>query len=207
MLKTQEPIELVCVGKKAPNFIAKAVMSDQSVIDLNLADYIKGKKCILFFYPLNFTFVCPSEIISFNNHLGAFTQRNTEIISVSVDSHHAHLIWKGLRHDKGGIGNIMFPMVSDLQKAISNKYNVLTEEGISLRGTFFIDEDFIVRHISVNDMPVGRNVEEYLRIIDAFDHYKQNKEVCPAGWRTGKAAIDPTYEGVADYLTTNAEDI
>ncbi|MDX2050724.1 MAG: peroxiredoxin [Rickettsiaceae bacterium] len=196
----------IFTGKSAPNFIAKAIMHDNSINqEFSLSDYCSGEKCVLFFYPLNFTFVCPSEIISFNNHLSEFKARNTKIVAVSVDSHFSHLEWKRRPHNKGGIGDIQFPLVSDLSKSISKAYNVLGDDGFALRGTFFIDENFILRSFSVNDAPIGRNIEEILRTIDAWDHFSEHGEVCPAGWTKGKDAINATSEGIADYLASNAD--
>ncbi|MES2215624.1 MAG: peroxiredoxin, partial [Pseudomonadota bacterium] len=151
------------------------------------------------------TFVCPSEIIAFHNRLGAFSERNTKVIAVSVDSHFSHLAWKNIPHSKGGIGNVQFPMVSDLNKNVSRSYNVLNEDGISMRGTFIIDENFVLRHMLVNDLPLGRNVDETIRMIDAIDFHHENGEVCPAGWQVGDEAMTATSQGVADFLTSNAD--
>lgn len=194
------------IGKPAPDFEAKVVMPDNSIVaDFNLKKYLKGHKGILFFYPLDFTFVCPSEIIAFNNRLGEFSTRNTKVIGVSVDSHFSHHAWKAMPVNKGGIGNIQFPLVSDLKKSISTAYNVLNEEGVSYRATFLIDEGFNIRHFLVNDLPLGRNVDETLRMIDALEHYSTHGEVCPAGWKKGDQGMSPTHQGVSDYLTSNAE--
>lgn len=196
----------VFVGKAAPDFTAKAIMPDNSIeSEFNLKNYAKGHKVVLFFYPLDFTFVCPSEIIAFNNRLGEFTERNTKLIAISVDSHFSHLAWKNTPYNKGGVGNIQIPMVADLNKNASHSYNVLHDDGISLRGTFVIDEEFIVRHLSVNDLPIGRNIDEVIRLIDALDYNAKHGEVCPAGWRKGDEGITPSHKGVADYLASNAE--
>jgi peroxiredoxin (alkyl hydroperoxide reductase subunit C) len=196
----------VFVGKVAPNFTAKAIMADNSIEpEFNLKNYVKNHKCVLFFYPLDFTFVCPSEIIAFNNRLGHFNEKNVKVIAVSVDSHFSHLAWKNTSYNKGGIGNIKIPMVSDINKTISSSYNVLTDDGFSLRGTFVIDEEFIVRHILVNDLPLGRNVDETLRIIDAIEYNALHGEVCPAGWNKGDETISPSHKGIADYLASNAD--
>ena len=196
------------IGKTAPDFIAKAVMPDNVILnDFNLSKYIKGYKAIVFFYPLDFTFVCPSEIIAFNNRLGDFAARNTKIVAVSVDSHFAHHAWKAMSVNKGGIGNINFPLVSDLKKEISNAYDVLNEDGVSYRATFLIDAQFNIRHFLINDLPLGRNVDETLRMIDALDHYNTHGEVCPAGWKKGDQGMIPTQQGVSDYLTSNAENL
>lgn len=194
------------IGKPAPDFEAKVVMPDNSIVaDFNLKKYLKGHKGIVFFYPLDFTFVCPSEIIAFNNRLGEFSARNTKIVAVSVDSHFSHHAWKAMPVNKGGIGNIQFPLVSDLKKSISNAYNVLNEDGVSYRATFLIDEEFNIRHFLINDLPLGRNVDETLRMIDALEHHSTHGEVCPAGWKKGDQGMSPTHQGVSDYLTSNAE--
>lgn len=196
----------VFIGKAAPDFIAKAIMPDNNIEnEFTFSHYAKGHKVVVFFYPLDFTFVCPSEIIAFHNRLGDFTERHTKIVAVSVDSHFAHLAWKNTPYNKGGVGQIQIPMVSDLKKNISSLYNVLNEDGISLRGTFLIDEDFIVRHMLVNDLPIGRDIDEVLRVIDALTHFKQHGEVCPAGWRKGGEAITPSHQGIAHYLGSHAE--
>lgn len=194
------------IGQPAPNFTTKAVMPDNSIDDnFNLKEYLHGHKAIIFFYPLNFTFVCPSEIIAFNNRLGELYSRNTKIIAVSVDSQFSHHAWKEMPVNKGGIGDIKFPMISDLKKEISEAYNVLHEDGVAYRATFLIDEEFNIRHYLVNDLPLGRNVDETLRMIDALDHHKKHGEVCPAGWQKGDQGMNATQQGVSDYLTSNAE--
>lgn len=194
------------VGKVAPDFTAKAIMPDNSIeLSFNLRNYTKNHRSVIFFYPLDFTFVCPSEIIAFNNKIGEFASRNTKLIAVSVDSHFSHLAWKNTPNNKGGVGNIQIPMVSDLNKEISRAYNVLNDDGISLRGTFLLDEFCVVRHLLVNDLPLGRSVEETLRIIDALEYHSVNGEVCPAGWRKGDEGITPSQKGIADYLTSNAD--
>ena len=194
------------IGQPAPEFTAKAVMPDNSIeANFSLKKYLNGEKAILFFYPLDFTFVCPSEIIAFNNRLGEFSSRNTKVNAVSVDSHFSHHAWKAMPVNKGGIGNIQLPMVSDLNKEISTAYDVLNVDGVSYRATFLIDEEFNIRHFLVNDLPLGRNVEETLRMIDALDHHNKHGEVCPAGWQKGDQGMDPTQQGVSDYLTSNAE--
>jgi peroxiredoxin 2/4 len=196
----------IFVGNEAPNFIAKAVMPDNSFDDnFDLKSYAAGNKLVVFFYPLDFTFVCPSEIIAFDNRLGEFTSRKTKVVGISVDSHFSHLAFKNTAHNKGGIGNIQYPLISDLTKSISKDYRVLTNAGISLRGSFFIDQNFVLRHMIVNDLPLGRSVDEMLRLIDAWDHHTEYGEVCPAGWSKGKEGMTATKEGVADFLSSNAE--
>ena len=196
----------VLVGKSAPDFNAAAVMGNNEINEnFNLKKHTSGKYTVLFFYPLDFTFVCPSEIIAFNNRLGEFNSRNTKVVAVSVDSHFSHHAWKSMSVNKGGIGNVQFPLVSDLSKEISKAYNVLSDESISFRGTFLIDDDFKVRHYLVNDLPLGRNVDETLRMVDALDYHNAHGEVCPAGWKKGDQGMSATKQGVSDYLTSHAE--
>lgn len=187
------------VTKPAPDFTAKAVMPDNSFDELKLSSY-QGKYVVLFFYPLDFTFVCPSEIIAFDKALGKFKERNAEVIGVSVDSHYTHLAWKNTARKDGGIGQINYPLVSDLTKTISQSYGVLLEAGIALRGLFLIDKQGVVRHALVNDLPLGRNVDEALRILEALQFTESHGEVCPANWHGGEEAMKPTAKGVADYL-------
>ncbi|OCC14626.1 Alkyl hydroperoxide reductase subunit C-like protein [Dissulfuribacter thermophilus] len=193
------------VTNPAPDFTATAVMPDNSFKeDFTLSSY-KGKYVCLFFYPLDFTFVCPSEILAFNKRLQEFKDRNCEVIGVSVDSHYTHLAWKKTPVEQGGIGDIQYPLVSDLSKKISLAYGVLLGDvGVSLRGLFLIDKEGIVRHQLVNDLPLGRSVDEALRILDALQFFEQHGEVCPANWRPGEEAMKPTPEGVAEYLKKHA---
>ena len=175
-------------------------MAKGSFEELSLSSY-KGKYVLLFFYPLDFTFVCPSEILAFNRALDEFKQRNCEVLGVSVDSHFTHLAWKNTPVQSGGIGNIGFPLVADLDKSISEDYGVLLPDGISLRGLFLVDKEGIVRHQLINDLPLGRSVEEAIRILDALQFTEKYGEVCPANWKPGEEAMKPTAEGVADYLS------
>jgi peroxiredoxin (alkyl hydroperoxide reductase subunit C) len=196
----------VLVGREAPDFTAKAVMPNNEILEsFNLKKYLDGKLGILFFYPLDFTFVCPTEIIAFNNKISDFAARGAKVIAVSVDSHFTHLAWKNTPVNKGGIGNVQFPMVADLTKSIARDYDVLVGDAIALRGTFLIDEDGIVRHQVVNDLPLGRNINEALRMVDSYLHFKKHGEVCPAGWREGEEGMNASPEGVADYLASNAD--
>ncbi len=198
----------VLVGKEAPNFVATAVMPDNSFNEeFNLKEYLKGKVGILFFYPLDFTFVCPSEIIAFNNKLNEFKSRNCEVISVSVDSHFSHYAWKQTPVNKGGIGDVQFPMVADITKQISRDYDVLLNESVSFRGTFLIDKEFKVRHEIINDLPLGRSIDEALRMVDALAYHEEHGEVCPAGWDRGKEGMKPDQEGVSQYLEKNAANL
>lgn len=191
------------VTKEAPDFSAQAVMADNSFADLKLSDY-RGKYVVLFFYPLDFTFVCPSEIIAFNKALGDFRKKNAEVIGISIDSHFTHLAWKNTPVDKGGIGQIEFPLVADLNKSISRDFGVLINDSVALRGLFLIDKDGIIRHAVINDLSLGRNVDEALRMLDALQFTEEHGQVCPANWRNGDDAMKPTAEGVADYLARHA---
>ncbi|MDH3996298.1 MAG: peroxiredoxin [Desulfobulbaceae bacterium] len=188
------------VTKQAPMFEAEAVMPNNSFETVSLSSY-RGKYVLLFFYPLDFTFVCPSEILAFNRQLDDFTAKNCELLGVSVDSIYTHLAWKNTPVNLGGIGTIQFPLISDISKSISADYGVLLEGGVSLRGLFLIDKEGVVRHQLINDLPLGRNVDEALRVIDALQFHETHGEVCPANWRPGDDAMKPTPEGVADYLS------
>ena len=191
------------VQQAAPDFTATAVMPDNAFNEtFRLSDY-QGKYVVLFFYPLDFTFVCPSEILAFNDKLEEFKSRNVELISVSVDSHFSHWAWKNTPVDKGGIGNVQFPMVADISKSISRDYGVLVDDAVSLRGLFLLDKEGIIRHSLINDLPLGRNVDEAIRMVDALQFTEEHGEVCPANWSKGKTGMKPTAEGVAEYLATN----
>ncbi len=196
----------VLVGKVAPDFTAKAVMANNEVVDkFSLHKYLDGSIGVLFFYPLDFTFVCPSEIIAFNNRLADFALIGTKIIGVSVDSHFTHIAWKNTPINKGGIGQIKFPLVADITKNISRSYDVLFEDAIAFRGTFLIDSKCIVRHQIVNDLPLGRNIDETIRVVDALLFHEKHGEVCPAGWQKGQEGMKPSTAGVSDYLTSHAD--
>ncbi|MFH1265254.1 MAG: peroxiredoxin [Planctomycetota bacterium] len=191
------------VTREAPDFSAQAVMPDNSFAELTLSSY-RGRYVVLFFYPLDFTFVCPSEIIAFDKAVSRFEEKNAQLIGVSVDSHFTHLAWKNTPRNQGGIGPIHYPLVADLDKSISRDYGVLLDVGIALRGLFLIDKEGVVRHALVNDLPLGRNVDEALRLLDALQYTEEHGEVCPANWRDGEDAMKPTAEGVADYLAAHA---
>jgi peroxiredoxin (alkyl hydroperoxide reductase subunit C) len=196
----------VLVGKPAPDFTAAAVMADNTINEkFNLKAHLKGKMGVLFFYPLDFTFVCPSEIIAFDNRVHEFHNRGCEVIAVSVDSHFTHLAWKNTPVEKGGIGNVRFPMVADLTKQIARDYDVLTGDAVAFRGTFLIDKEGVVRHQVVNDLPLGRNVDEAIRMVDALAFHEEHGEVCPAGWNKGAKGMKANAEGVSEYLAENAK--
>ncbi len=192
------------VTQEAPDFTATAVMADNSFEEMSLSDY-RGKYVALFFYPLDFTFVCPSEIIAFDRKVAEFEKKNCQLIGVSVDSHFTHLAWKETERSEGGIGNVQYPLVADLKKEIARDYGVLIDDSIALRGLFLIDKEGIVKHALVNDLPLGRNVDEALRILDALQYTEEHGEVCPANWREGEDAMQPTAEGVASYLASHAQ--
>ena len=187
------------VAQEAPDFAAQAVMPDNTFQDLKLSSY-RGQYVLLFFWPLDFTFVCPSEIVAFDQALDQFKQRNCQVIGASIDSHFTHLAWKNTPLDQGGIGQVGFPMVADLDKSISETYGVLHNGAIALRGLFLIDKDGILRHALINDLPLGRNVDEAIRVLDALQFTEEHGEVCPANWKPGDAAMKPTADGVAEYL-------
>ncbi|MBF0611856.1 MAG: peroxiredoxin [Magnetococcales bacterium] len=197
----------VLVTKPAPDFTAKAVMPDNSFEEKFTLSSYRGKYVVLFFYPLDFTFVCPSEIIAFDHRLNEFKSRNVEVIGVSVDSHFSHWAWKQTAVEKGGIGNIQYPLVADLTKQISQDYDVLVNDAIALRGSFLIDKAGIVRHQVINDLPLGRNIDEMLRVIDALQFTEEHGEVCPAGWSKGKPGMKGSLDGVADYLANHANNL
>ncbi len=194
----------VLVGKPAPDFKAQAVMPDGSFKELTLSE-MKGQYVVLFFYPLDFTFVCPSEIIAFHNKVKDFKERNCELIGVSVDSHYTHAAWRNTPVDKGGIGKIDYPLIADLTKSIAANFDVLTGNGaVAYRGLFLIDKTGVVRHQIVNDLPLGRNVDEAIRMVDALQFTETHGEVCPANWKKGKEGMKANAEGVAKYLAANA---
>jgi peroxiredoxin (alkyl hydroperoxide reductase subunit C) len=198
----------VLVGKPAPDFTATAVMADNSFDENFSLSRFRGKSyVVLFFYPLDFTFVCPSELIAFNNRIDKFKERNVEVIGCSVDSHFSHLAWRNTPVEKGGIGQVKYPIVADITKSIARDYDVLVNEAVALRGSFLIDKDGIVRHQVVNDLPLGRNIDEMLRMIDALQYCEKHGEVCPAGWSEGRKAMKATAEGVAEYLASQSKDL
>ncbi len=191
------------VTQQAPDFTATAVMPDNSFQELSLSAY-RGKYVVLFFYPLDFTFVCPSEILAFNREVEEFNKKNCHLIGVSVDSHFTHLAWKQTAVKQGGIGDVQYPLVADIKKEIARAYGVLHDDSVALRGLFLIDREGVVRHAVVNDLPLGRNVDEALRMLDALQFTEEHGEVCPANWREGEDAMKPTPEGVASYLSKHA---
>ena len=195
----------VLVTKEAPDFTAAAVMPDGTIKeDFKLSD-LKGKYVMLFFYPLDFTFVCPTEIIAHDKRIDEFKKRDVEVVCVSIDSQFSHFSWRNTPVVKGGIGSIGYPMVADVKHEITQAYGIEHPAGIALRASFLIDKDGVVRHQVVNDLPLGRNVDEMLRIVDALQFHEQHGEVCPAGWQKGEDGMKPTADGVADYLSSHSE--
>lgn len=180
----------VLVTKPAPDFTAEAVLKDGSFAKLSLSQF-KGKYVLLFFYPLDFTFVCPTEIIAFSERVKEFSDLGVEVIGVSVDSHFSHLAWRNVPREQGGIGQIQYSLVADLDKQIARNYDVLLNDAVALRGLFLIDKNGIVRHQVVNDLPLGRSVDEALRMVQALQYFEKNGEVCPADWKQGKRTIKP----------------
>ncbi|MBK9290941.1 MAG: peroxiredoxin [Bacteroidetes bacterium] len=204
----------VLVGKKAPHFTADAVVNGKFVENFSLDRYLGKKHVVFFFYPLDFTFVCPTEILAFQERLAEFEQRNVAVVGCSIDSKFSHWAWLNTPIEKGGIQGVTYPLVSDINKTISVNYDVLAghfdynEEGemifngeaVAYRGLFLIDKDGIVRHQVVNDLPLGRSIDETLRMVDALQYFEANGEVCPADWKAGKKALKATQEGISTYL-------
>ena len=194
----------VLVSKQAPDFTATAVYGNNEIKDLKLSAY-RGKYVVIFFYPLDFTFVCRSELIAFDHRLNEFKQRGVEVIGVSIDSQFTHLAWKNTPIEKGGIGQVQYPLVADVKHEICRAYDVEFEAaGVAFRGSFLIDKNGVVRHQVVNDLPLGRNVDEMLRMVDALQFTEEHGEVCPAGWQKGKKGMTASPDGVAKYLAENA---
>jgi len=197
----------VLVTQQAPDFTATAVLADGAIVEDFQLSSLKGKKIVLFFYPLDFTFVCPSEILAHHHRVSAFAERGVELVGVSIDSRFTHNAWRNTAINDGGIGAIDFPLVADMDHSIMEAYVVVHPDGIALRASFLIDENFDVRHQVVNDLPLGRNVDEMLRMVDALEFHTSHGEVCPAGWTKGDAGMDASPDGVAAYLSENADDL
>ena len=196
------------VTKKAPNFTATAVLGDNTIVeDFELAENLGENGAVLFFYPLDFTFVCPSAITAFDHRLDEFTSRGINVIGCSVDSQFSHFAWKNTPVSEGGIGQVRYPLVADITKKIAKKYDVLFNKSVALRGSFLIDKNRIVRHAVINDLPLGRNIDEMIRMIDAMLFTDEHGEVCPAGWHKGEEGMKADTEGVAEYLAKHAEEL
>ncbi|MER2491394.1 peroxiredoxin [Catenovulum sediminis] len=197
----------VLVGRPAPDFTAAAVLGNGEIVDsFTLSEAIKGKKAVIFFYPLDFTFVCPSELIAFDKRFAEFQKRGVEVIGVSIDSQFSHNAWRNTPVNEGGIGPVQYTLVADVKHEICQAYDVEhPEAGVAFRGSFLIDEEGNVRHQVVNDLPLGRNVDEMLRMVDALAFHQEHGEVCPAGWQEGDKGMDASPKGVASYLSENAD--
>ncbi len=196
----------VLVGKQAPEFTAAAVMADGSINEsFSLSDY-KGKYVVLFFYPLDFTFVCPSELIAFDHRIKEFESRGVQVIGCSIDSQFTHAAWRNTPVNEGGIGAVAYPLVADVKHEICQAYDVeFADAGVAFRGSFLIDKDGAVMHQVVNHLPLGRNVDEMLRMIDALQFHEEHGEVCPAGWNKGDKGMVADADGVASYLASEAD--
>lgn len=199
----------VLVGRKAPDFTAAAVLGNGEIVDsYNLHEAIKGKKAVVFFYPLDFIFVCPSELIAFDKRFEEFQKRGVEVIGVSIDSQFSHNAWRNTPVNEGGIGPVKYALVADVKHEICQAYDVEhPEAGVAFRGSFLIDEEGNVRHQVVNDLPLGRNIDEMLRMVDALAFHSEHGEVCPAGWEEGKKGMDASPAGVAAFLSENEGDL
>ena len=197
----------VLVTQEAPDFVASAVMPDGTIKDdFKLSD-LRGKYVVLFFYPLDFTFVCPTEIIAHNKRVDEFKKRGVEVVGVSIDSQFTHAAWRNTAPDNGGIGQVGFPLVADVQHSIAQAYGIEPPAGVALRASFLIDKAGVVHHQVVNDLPLGRNVDEMLRLVDALQFTEEHGEVCPAGWSKGEEGMTATADGVASYLAAHSKEL
>jgi peroxiredoxin 2/4 len=195
----------ILIAKEAPDFTAPAVMPSGVIEEQFKLSDLRGKYVVLFFWPLDFTFVCPTEIIAHDRRMAQFVERNVAVVGVSIDSQFTHFAWRNTPVNDGGIGPVQFPMVADVTHAITKAYGVEHPDGVALRASFLIDRNGIVQHQVVNNLPLGRNVDEMLRMVDALQFFEEYGEVCPAGWQKGDEGMKPTAEGVASYLTSKAK--
>lgn len=195
----------VLVNKQAPEFTAPAVKPNGVIEDNFKLSDLKGKYVVLFFWPLDFTFVCPTEIIAHDHRMEQFKERGVELVGISIDSQFTHFAWRNMSVDEGGIGPVQFPIVADVNHEITKAYGIEHESGVALRASFLIDRDGVVQHQVVNNLPLGRNVDEMIRMVDALQYTEEYGEVCPAGWNKGETGMVPTSEGVSDYLSKNAD--
>ena len=196
----------VLVGKQAPDFTVPAVLADGTIVDeFNLAEAIKGKYGLIFFYPLDFTFVCPSELIALDHRMDQFKEKGVEVIGVSIDSHFTHNAWRNTPVNKGGIGQVQYTLAADMRHDITKAYDVESEGGVAFRGAFLIDRNGVVRSQIVNDLPLGRNMDELIRLVDALQFHEEHGEVCPAGWSKGDKGMNASPEGVAAYLADESD--
>jgi peroxiredoxin (alkyl hydroperoxide reductase subunit C) len=195
----------VLVGKQAPDFTVPAVLGNGEIVDsYTLSSAIKGKYGLVFFYPLDFTFVCPSELIALDNRMSDFKARNVEVVAVSIDSHFTHNAWRNTPVNNGGIGEVRYTMAADIKQEIMKAYDVQSADGVAFRGAFLIDDKGVVRSQIINDLPLGRNIEELVRLVDALQFHEAHGEVCPANWKKGDKGMTASTEGVAAYLTEHA---
>ncbi|MCG8313756.1 MAG: peroxiredoxin [Pseudomonadales bacterium] len=198
----------VLVGQPAPDFSVPAVLGDGSIVDsFTLSEAIKGKYGLVFFYPLDFTFVCPSELIALDHRMDAFQERGVEVIGVSIDSHFTHNAWRNTPVNQGGIGPVKYTLAADMNHDICKAYDVESAGGVAFRGAFLIDKEGTVRSQIVNDLPLGRNMDELIRLVDALQFHEEHGEVCPAGWNKGDKGMNASPDGVASYLSENAEQL
>ena len=198
----------VLVGKQAPDFTVPAVLGNGEIVEAyTLSEEIRGKYALLFFYPLDFTFVCPSELIALDHRMDSFKERGVEVIGVSIDSHFTHNAWRNTPVDKGGIGQVKYTLAADITHEICKAYDVESEGGVAFRGAFLIDKEGNVRSQIVNDLPLGRNMDELIRLVDALQFHEEHGEVCPAGWNKGDKGMTASPDGVAKYLAESAEEL
>ena len=198
---------MVLVTRQAPDFTSSAVLGNGEIVNnFNFKKHIEGKAAVLFFYPLDFTFVCPSELIAFDHRYEEFKKRGVEVVGVSIDSQFTHNAWRNTPTENGGIGAVKYALAADVKHEIAKAYGIEhPEEGVALRGSFLIDKNGVVRHQVVNDLPLGRNIDEMLRMVDALQFHEEHGEVCPAQWEKGKEGMKDSPEGVAKYLKQNAD--
>jgi len=198
---------MVLVTRQAPDFTSSAVLGNGEIVDnFNFKKHVNGKAAVLFFYPLDFTFVCPSELIAFDHRYEEFKKRGVEVVGVSIDSEFTHNAWRNTPTENGGIGAVKYALAADVKHEIAKAYGIEhPEEGVALRGSFLIDKNGVVRHQVVNDLPLGRNIDEMLRMVDALQFHEEHGEVCPAQWEKGKEGMKDNPEGVAKYLKQNAD--
>jgi len=201
----KELIMSVLVAKQAPDFTAPAVMPNGVIEDNFKLSDLRGKYVVLFFWPLDFTFVCPTEIIAHDNRIKQFEEKGVAVVGISIDSQYTHFAWRETEVKAGGIGSVDFPIVADITHEITRAYGIEHPDGVAMRASFLIDKEGIVQHQVINNLPLGRNVDEMLRLVDALQFTEKHGEVCPAGWEKGESGMKPTAEGVADYLTKEAD--
>ncbi|MGI0117030.1 peroxiredoxin [Zooshikella sp. RANM57] len=198
----------VLVSKRAPDFTAPAVLGNGEIVEqYNFSEATKGKYALVFFYPLDFTFVCPSELIALDHRMDAFKERNVEVIGVSIDSHFTHNAWRNTPVGEGGIGPVKYTLVADMTHEIAKAFDVESAGGVAFRGAFLIDKEGVVRSQLVNDLPLGRNIDELVRLVDALQFHEEHGEVCPAGWKKGEKGMQASPQGVAKYLSENSEQL